>query len=251
MTTHGTTSRIARHSWTSALLATLVASPAAPQSVGGSISPDALACAPRLAPASTVTGRVIGTPDEAGRDMFGLGDAVLLNVREAEGVTVGTRFFTRRVETAASNLIRASGLRPLVSTGWVRAVEVDEHSALALVEHACTAIRRDDQLAPFVRPEPVSVGPTGAIDYDDFATVLFGTDGRSMLGAGALVVVNRGADRNIAPGQRLAVFRPAPRNAITELGQAVAVLVEPTSATVQLIEVRQPVRSGDRVAVHR
>ena len=55
-------------------------------------TPEALVCAPRLAPdASTPAGVIVGAPDVPGRQLFGAGDAVLLNVGRAEGLSVGTQ----------------------------------------------------------------------------------------------------------------------------------------------------------------
>ena len=96
--------------------------------------------------------------------------------------------------------------------------------------------------------------PAGAVSYDDPGTVLFGPDGREMSGTGQLVVIDQGADRQIAAGQRLTIFRAptrGPQDPVTQIGEAVAMLVAPTSATVQLIQTREPVMSGDLVAIHR
>ncbi len=226
------------------------AQPASPQLA----TPAALACAPRLPPdESTVTGMIIGAPDVTLRQLFNRGDAVLLNVGRAEGVSVGTQFFTRRVRPADTDS-PARGPRVQLTSGWLRSVEVDEHSTLAVIEQICSEIRSGDQLAPFQWPAPVSTAPPGTIGYDDPAMVLAGPAGESMFGAGQFLVIDQGADHQIVPGQRLTMFRLAPRNPedpVTELGQGFAVLVDSTSATVQLITTREPIRTGDRVAVHR
>ena len=218
-------------------------------------TPDALACAPRLArDESTPAGLVVGAPDAPARELFGQGDGVLLSVGRADGVSVGTQFYTRRAEAPADPEMDARGLQLLRTTGWLRAVEVDEHAALAVVEHTCTEVRRGDQLAPFQWPAAVSMAPGGTVGYDDPAMVLFGRDGRVMSGTGQFVVIDQGADRQIAAGQRLTIFRAStrsPQDPVTRLGEAVAMLVAPTSATVQLIQTREPVMSGDLVAVHR
>ena len=75
-----------------------------------------------------------------------------------------------------------------------------------------------------------------------------------MVGTGEFLVIDKGADRQIVPGQRLTIFRASPRSPrdpVTRLGEAVAVLVDSTSATVQVIQAREPIRPGDLVAVHR
>ena len=217
--------------------------------------PGALACAPRLArDDSASAGLVVGAPDVPLRELFGPGDGVLLSVGRAEGVSVGTQFFTRRAEAPVDPALRARGIRLLRTSGWLRAVEVDEHAALAVVEHTCIEVRRGDRLAPFQWPAAVSMAQAGRVGYNDPATVLFGRDGRAMSATGQFLVIDQGADRQIIAGQRLTIFRAStrsPEDPVTQLGEAVAMLVAPTSATVQLIQTREPVRSGDLVAIHR
>ena len=218
-------------------------------------TPDAMVCAPRLArDESTPAGLVLGPPDVPLRELLGQGDGVLLSLGRAEGVSVGTQFFTRRAEPPVDPALRARGIRLLRTSGWLRAVEVDQHAALAVIEHTCAEVLRGDQLAPFQWPAAVSVTPGGTVDYDDPAVVLFGSDGRAMSGTGQFLVIDQGADRQIVPGQRLTIFRAStrsPQDPVTRLGEAVAMLVAPTSATVQLVQTREPILSGDLVAVHR
>ena len=237
-------------------LLAVLAAPAQSQTASlAQATPDALACAPRLAhDESTPAGLVVGAPDVPLRELFGQGDGVLLSVGRAEGVSVGTQFFTRRAEAPADPALRARGVRLLRTSGWLRAVEVDEHAALAVIERTCVAVRRGDQLAPFQWPASVSMAPKGTVSYDDSAMVLFGRDGRALSGTGQLLVIDRGADRQIVPGQRVTIFRAStrsPEDPVTRLGEAVVMLVAPTSATIQLLQMREPVMSGDRVAVHR
>ena len=236
-------------------LAALVLPASAQTPISRLATPEALACAPRLAPVeSTSAGLVLGAPDVPLRTLFGPGAAVLLNVGRAEGVSVGTQFFTRQSEAYENSEWRVRGIQVLRTSGWLRTVEVDEHAALAVVEGACTEVRRGDRLAPLQWPAAVSMAPAGTVGYDDPATVLFGGGGRSMLGAGHFLVIDQGADRQIVPGQRLTIFRASPRgpeDPVTQLGEAFAVLVDATSATVQLIQTRQPIRIGDLAAAHR
>ena len=74
-----------------------------------------------------------------------------------------------------------------------------------------------------------------------------------MSATGQFLVIDRGADSQIALGQRLTIFRAAqgPQGPVTELGEAVAVLVESTSATLLLMYTSEPVQSGDLAAIHR
>jgi len=219
-------------------------------------SPRGLACAPRLAPDGWgPPGLVNGAPDDSIQQLFQVGDPVLVNMGRAEGVSVGTQFFTQRLEPVANPELRERGVALLRTTGWLRAVEIDEHAALAVIEQTCLDVRRGDHLVPFQWPEAVSAAATGTVSYDGAAaTVLFGRDGRSMASAGQLLVIDHGADQEIAPGQRLSIFRAGTRasdDPVTIIGEAVAVLVSATSSTVHVTQATEPIRSGDRLAAHR
>jgi hypothetical protein len=178
---------------------------------------------------------------------------VVLSVGRAEGVSVGTQFFTRRVETPLHPQLRAQGIRNLHTSGWLRAVDIDEHSALARVERVCSEVRQGDHLGPFQWPAAITTVLGGSVSYATPATVLFGANGRTLMATDQLLVIDQGTDQQIARGQRLTIFRTGgePQDPVAEIGQAVVVLVEASSATVELLEVREPVMTGDFVAVHR
>lgn len=219
------------------------------------LTAEALACAPRLAPeGSAPAGLVLGAPDIPVRMLFGPGDPVLVSVGRVEGVSVGTQFFTQRDQSSPDPAAPDSAIRVRLTSGWLRVVEVDDHSALAVVEGTCVEVRRGDLLTPLQWPSAVSIAPEGTFDYDDAATVLFGPEGRVTLGTGHFVVIDQGTDRQIVPGQRMTIFRASvrsPEMPVVQLGEAVAVIVEATSATVLVVQARESIRRGSRVAVHR
>ena len=216
---------------------------------------ETIACAPRL-PGTEDAGapRLVGHPGGELRRVFQEGDAVLLAVGSADGVSVGTQFFLRRTAVPAEHVLRGTGLRALVTSGWVRTVEVDEHASLGVVEHACREVRPEDRLHPFQWPAAVSPAASGTPDYEGFATVLLGEEGRSLLSAGQFAVIDRGEELGLRPGQAVTFYQPALADqpaTITHLGWGVVVLVDPLSATVLLQATRAPVRTGDRAAPHR
>jgi hypothetical protein len=61
-----------------------------------------------------------------------------------------------------------------LTSGWLRVVEADEHSALAVVESSCVEVRRGDLLTPLQWPWAVSIASEGTFDCYDAATVLLG-----------------------------------------------------------------------------
>ena len=218
-------------------------------------SADGLACAPRLGSLdASPVGRLVGAPDNALQQLFKQGDAVLIDVGASSGVAVGTQFFMRRRVPVMAPALRDRGMLAELTTGWLRTVEVEEHAALAVIERTCADVQQDDQLAPFQWPAPVTPMATGAISYDDPATVLFGADGRSLSAAGQLFVIDQGTDHGLAIGQRVTIFRhgaAGPDGPVIELGEGIAVLAEATSATIHLSRSRQSVKTGDRVAMQR
>jgi hypothetical protein len=216
---------------------------------------DVLACSPRLASlVAPSAGRLVGAPDNPVKRLFRQADTVLIDVGASSDLAIGTQFFLRRRVSVTDPGIRQLGFQAEVTTGWVRIIQVNEHASLAVIERTCESVQRDDSLAPFQWPGAVTPMAPGAANYDEPATVLFGPDGRALSGTGQLLVIDQGADRDLAVGQRVTVFRfssaglDAP---VTEVGEGVAVLTEATWATIHLSRTREPVKSGDKVAIQR
>ena len=119
-------------------LSVVIAALAVPLSAQTPVSPvltaEALACAPRLAPENSApAGLVMGAPDVPIRLLFGPGGPVLVNIGRAEGVSVGTQFFTQLEQASPDPLSPPNpGFRVWLTSGWLRVVEVDEHSSLAV-----------------------------------------------------------------------------------------------------------------------
>ena len=212
-------------------------------------SAELLACAPRLASLEAPAGHLVGAPDNLSKRLFRQGDTVLINVGASSEVAVGTQFFIRRRVAVTTPALRDRVLQAELTTGWLRAVDVNETATLAVIERTCGDVNQDDHLAPFQWPAPVTAMASGAISHDDPATVLFGADGRALLAAGQMFVIDQG----MALGQRVTVFRPGttPDAPVTELGEGVTVLTEAASATIHLWGARESVTAGDSVAIQR
>ncbi len=216
-------------------------------------SAELLACAPRLASLEAPAGRLVGAPDNLSKRLFRQGDTVLINVGASSEVAVGTQFFIRRRVAVTTPALRDRVLQAELTTGWLRAVDVNETATLVVIERTCGDVNQDDHLAPFQWPAPVTAMASGAISHDDPATVLFGADGRALLAAGQMFVIDQGTDQGLALGQRVTVFRPGttPDAPVTELGEGVTVLTEAASATIHLWGARESVTAGDSVAIQR
>lgn len=215
-------------------------------------SEQVVACGPRLAAFGPPPAEhLVGAPDNPVKRLFRQGETVLLNVGTASDVAVGTQFFLRRQVSVTDLDVRALGFQVELTTGWVRTVTVEEHASLAVIERTCADVHRDDYLAPFQWPAPVTAMAAGAVSYDESATVLFGPDGRALSAPGQQFVMDQGTDHGLALGQRVTVFRQDAVGPVIDLGEGVTVFAEETWATVHLTSASAPVHAGDRVAIQR
>ena len=241
----------------------LATAPAAAQTPSGApdpevavVRPGELACAPRAAwSAPTDPIRLIGSEEGSARQMYGPGDAVVVEGGIDRGLEVGQEYFVRRqFRPVVESPVEYGSIPNVVHTaGWLRIVDVEQTMAIAVVSRACDAFLRGDYLVPFAMPEIPTVTPVGDGDYAAPARILFAEDGRLQAGVHRFMVIDRGRNDGIVPGQRFTIFRDivGDTGPVTRLGEAFAVLVDADSATIRLFATRDAVLAGDRVAPHR
>lgn len=142
------------------------------------------------------------------------------------------------------------------TTGWVKVILVQEDSATAVVEHACSDVHAGDYLRPYERVNvPMVVlrkaadrltPPSGKLDQ----YVIDIQDDATIAGAGQLVTLDAGSDDGVSPGSIFAVYRivypsvPTPRNVI---GEATVVAVRDRTATAKITYSSEEIMVGDRV----
>lgn len=207
-----------------------------------------IACAPRFAAGTTLsTLAVLGSQDGTAKFYYGPSDTLLISGGHADGVEIGQEYFVRRVVSSRFNATAASVLH---TAGWVRIVGADREVSIAEVVHICDGLRQGDFLEPLVLPEDVEVHAGGEPDYDNAGKILFGLDGRLLIAEHQYFVVGLGSDNDVAPGQRFTVFRHTlgGLNAVTEIGEAVAVSVDDEWTTARLIHLSDVVEVGDLIA---
>ena len=196
--------------------------------------------------------QIIGSQDGDDKYYYGPADTLIINGGTADGVQPGQEFFVRRIENQG---LGTQGEPVILTTiAWIRIVATDERTSVASVTRPCDGIQLGDFLAPFDWPTlPASASDGGEPDYSDPATVLFGLDGRQLLGAGHYIVISLGSNDRMSVGQRLTVFRNPLGDAgpIAAIGSAVVVRVDTEVATVRLIKTRDAVEVGDLIAPHR
>jgi hypothetical protein len=214
-----------------------------------------IACAPRALRSMNPPSRHLAGSPIPGRRLFGTGDLVLVDRGSDDGLAVDQEFFVRRL---VSGVDRATGRRDpwlrVHTAGWIRLVEVKPLTAVGKVLYACDAMEPGDFLEPFAWPEaPAPADTAGTPDYAHAGRVIFGDDRRAMAGPATFVVIDRGAEHDLATGQAVTFFRRAARDpeTITVLASGTVVVVLPESATVRVERATEPILVGDLAAPHR
>jgi len=218
----------------------------------------ALACAPTAAietPAQSL--RITGGQDTHTRDSWIDGDLVTINAGTDNGIEVGQEFFVRRLQPDPRAAVSEENPGVVHTAGWIRVWAVDDEMSLATVTHGCSEFRTGDYLEPLVLPEPVPVPPPAAplplrtrAQRDNYGQVLFGDDRRESFSQGDFFIVDRGSDHGVDVGTQFVIYRdrPTPGNFLFELGEGLAVSVEPTFSTVLVTRARTAMERGDYVA---
>ena len=214
-----------------------------------------LACGPQAAlvpPAATL--RIAGS-HEPKRTLFAMGDQVTIDAGTALGVTPGNVYFVRRAVADRFAVPTADGLlRTSIHTaGWIRILDAQPETAVAIITHACDGVETGDYLEPFVLPIVPTVAPAGVPDYSAPGHIILGDDRRQTGAAGSLMVLDIGRDRGLTAGQRLTIFRDTMggRAAGAHIGEATAVVVHAETALVRIESSRDAVSVGDLVAIQR
>jgi hypothetical protein len=197
----------------------------------------------------------VGAGREHGKSLFGPGDPLIIRGGTAQGIKPGQDYFVRRV--VADRFARGGGDGvknfSIHTAGWIHIEDAQSDTAIATVTKACDGIMEGDYLEPFVKPAlpPEPLG--GEPDYNSPGHVTLGDERRQMGAAGDMMVVDRGSDHGVRPGQRLTIFRyPAGGGGpVTKVAEAIALAVKPESTIVRIEKVSDAVLVGDLVAIHR
>jgi len=183
-----------------------------------------------------------------GRELYAKGDELVINGGTSNGLEVGRNLVVLRYFRANSKGAKLAEMGEHTA-GLVQIVAATEDSATAIVVHACNELRPGDLLASF-KPEFVRTAQAaGEPVYDDAARILF-ADAGQMLGAPRrLLVIDRGSDQGIAPGNRLTLFRRDGELGRPEvLGEAIVIVARPNSATIRVVNASDAIEFGDWAA---
>jgi len=213
---------------------------------------EAIACAPRgvtvaPTPLATITGGV-----ELKHALFGAGDKIVIGNVGTEALRVGTTYYIRRVAPPTVKGTEDEQWLNLQTLGWARVDEIDGTQAVATIVYSCDAAETGDFLAPFDVPTvPKPIPDSGQADYGNAGTVLFGPSRTTVAGESGLIVIDRGSDHDLKPGQMMTLFRREAGGRVQVLGEGMVEVVTPESATVRLTKTIQPVYRGDLAAARR
>jgi hypothetical protein len=212
------------------------------------------ACAPSSPSARPTSALTVAAGREARKSLFGVGDALVIRGGAAQGVKAGDEYFVRRVIDDRFNEQQPGVYRMSVHTaGAVQILEAEDEASIATVTYACDGVMEGDFLERFQRPAIPAAEVGTSPDYAHPGTLILGAERRQSAAAGQFMVVDRGSDHGLRPGQRLTIFRRTlPEGGpVATVGKAVVFTVQPESAVVRIESSLDAVYVGDLVAIHR
>lgn len=196
---------------------------------------------------------ISGAQRADGREVLATGDIVVIRGGTTQGLAVGQSFVARRLEGGTRDAFRLGrdGFAGIRTAGVLTVTAVDERFALARIDRACAQVLVGDYLEPLALPSLPAAARAGEPDFADRATVLFGSDLRTVFGDGDLLAINRGTNQGVVPGTRFALYRD-PQNGLplSELGEAVVVEADENGSRAVVARAFDVVTAGD-VAVRR
>jgi hypothetical protein len=186
---------------------------------------------------------------------FGVGDVVVLDAGASKGVKAGQEYFVRRAVPDPFTERRSDG-RPSMTihnAGWVRVVEVLPTSAIASVSHSCDAMEVGDYLEPFEMPVVPAAANAGQPDFANPGRLVLGDERRQTAATGDMLVLDRGSDHGVRPGQQVTFFRPPTFSGGPNLtiGHGTAMTVNSETTTIRVDQSLGAIFVGDLVALHR
>lgn len=211
----------------------------------------ALTCAPQsplIAPA--VRMQIAGSAERL-KGLYAPGEVVTVSAGSGSGVQPGQQYVIRRV--VSDRFIEPmKGFHPISvhTAGWLRIEDVQPNTATARIVYACDGVQQGDYLEPFASPVVPAAAAEGRPNYARPARVILGDERRQMGVPGQFMIVDRGAEQGLEPGQRLTLFRIAAGQP-QPIGSATALVVGPSTSVFRIDSSMDAVSVGDLVAVQR
>ncbi len=205
-------------------------------------------CGPAMPASKERLGTIRSRRRAAGAELYVRNEEVVIDGGTAEHLTVGRNLVARREFRVPGDSQGATGEH---TAGVVQIVSASEHASVGVVVYACDELMQGDWLASFA-PEPIRAAePAGTPAFDDAAKILYGDAGQIVGAPGRLMVIDRGRNHGIQPGQRLTLFRRSSGSRRSVVGDAVVVAVRFESATIRIVQATDVIEFGDWAAPQR
>ena len=214
-------------------------------------------CGPRAAIEKPQPTLLIAAGSERVKTSYGPSETVIVNAGSAAGIKKGDRFLVRRViDDQFAQAAIGEKSWSIHTAGWVTILDVQADAAVAQISEACDTVLIGDYLEPFVIPSgpPPPAPAAAAPDYARPARVILGDERRQLGGESVVMVLDRGSDHGLRPGQMLTIFRypmGGTRGPIATLGEATVIEVHPETSLFRITRSREAIEVGDLVAIHR
>ena len=213
-----------------------------------------LVCGPQAALTKPVQSLRVMAGTERVKALFGPGETVIINGGTSQGVRSGQTFYVRRIIDDRF-IVKTHEAPPtsIHTAGWITVLEAQADVSVATVTEACDGVVEGDFLEPLVLPPAVAATPGGEPDYARPARVIMADDRRQLGAEGSLMILDRGSDHGLRPGQRLTIYRQAVNGSgpIVKMGDAFVASTRPDTSVMRIERSREAVQVGDLIAIHR
>jgi hypothetical protein len=198
-------------------------------------------------PVNVTAGRLGADRNDSHRVLYRTGDELTIEPDAGAMLAVGQNYVARRYFRTFG--LRGGDVRGEHTAGVVQVARVNDGAVTVVVLHACGELRAGDVLMPFT-PEPYPLPePAGRPIYREAARILFGEADQLMGAPGRMMVIDRGYQQGVRPGQRLTLFRRS-FGGRALVGDAVVLAVREDSARIRVERASGVIWVGDSAAPH-
>ncbi len=192
-------------------------------------------------------GTIRSRQDEKTQGFFAAGDELLIEGGSQSGLDIGQNFVVRRRYQTTLTTRKGVIVEGEHSSGLLQIVSVEPQSSTAVVVYSCDEMMAGDYLVPFT-PDPIRpMDPVGMPAFENAAKILFADAGQMVGAPRRMMVIDRGTEHGLLPGQRLTLFRRSRFSGAKPavVGEAVIVAARKNSATVRVEQATDVIFFGD------
>ena len=215
----------------------------------------ATVCGPEQAAGpSLALGHILAHRDDSKRQLYGNGDALVINVGTNLGVAMGQNFVVRRrFRVGDKGVPLKLATFGEQTAGLIQIVETSPENSTAVVVYLCGELYVGDSVEAFDARPLVPTQDSGVARFDEPARIVFGEHGQIMGSPGRLMVIDKGLTWGARRGRQITIFRRSlgGEGAVTNIGSAVIVSVNADTSTIRIERAIDAIAVGDSVALHR